>query len=87
MEQLYFFSAPEESRKDWYVSYLSELREDGDESAANALKENERLEKKLRMDEALEKRKKQAEEQRGKLGRELDSERRKFQAGNSRFIH
>ena len=60
------------------------MRDEGDEDAIKVLQEHERIEKKNRMAEALEKRKKQAEEQRGKLGRELDSERRKFQAGNSR---
>ena len=36
------------------------------------------------MAEALEKRKREAEEKRGALGRQIDSERRKHQAENSK---
>merc|ERR1719402_252779 len=80
-----FVAAPEQSRKTWYLDYLKTLDdEEEDEEAHTALIEHEKNEKKLRMEEAMEKRKKQAEEQRGKLGRELDSERRKHQAGTSR---
>ena len=77
-----FDLAPESSRRTWYIDYLKSLNDD--EDAKRALAENEKLDKKQRMEEAMEKRKREAEEQRGKLGRELDSERRKHQAGTSR---
>lgn len=79
-----FESAPDESRKEWYLDYLKTRDFEGDEAAQKALKEYEKNEKQQRMEEAIEKRKRQAEEQRGALGRQLDSERRKHQAGNSR---
>ena len=57
----------------------------GDENASRALANEKQAEKQQRMAEALEKRKREAEERRGALGRQLDSERRKHQAENSKF--
>ena len=85
MELKEYKNAPEESRKTWYIDYLRTLNLEGDEAAKRALNEHEKSEKKQRMEEAIEKRKRQAEEQRGALGRQLDSERRKHQAGTSRL--
>ena len=82
--ELEFQAAPHVSRKIWYLEFLKSLNLEGDEDAQKALKEHEKIEKKIRMDEAIQKRAKQAEETRGALGRQLDSERRKHQAGNSR---
>lgn len=82
--ELEFQAAPHVSRKIWYLEFLKTLNLEGDEDAQKALKEHEKIEKKIRMDEAIQKRAKQAEETRGALGRQLDSERRKHQAGNSR---
>ena len=58
----------------------------GSDSAKRALQNERNLEKQKRMEEALEKRKREAEEKRGALGRQLDSERRKHHAENSKQV-
>ena len=66
------------------MDYLSTCALEGNDNASKALSHEKAIEKKARMAEALEKRKREADERRGALGRQLDSERRKHQAENSK---
>lgn len=81
-----FKKAPDSEKRDWYISFLKTQELEGSDSAKRALQNEKNSEKQKRMEEALEKRKREAEEKRGALGRQLDSERRKHHAENSKDV-
>lgn len=81
-----FTKAPDDEKREWYISFLKTQELEGSDSAKRALQNERNLEKQKRMEEALEKRKREAEEKRGALGRQLDSERRKHHAENSKDV-
>merc|ERR1712176_590924 len=68
------------------MDYLGTCALEGVDNAKKALAHERAIEKKARMAEALEKRKREAEEKRGALGRQIDSERRKHHADNSKDV-
>ena len=63
---------------------INNIKKIGNDNARAVLAAAKAADKKARMTEAMEKRRREADERRGALGRQLDSERRKHQAENAK---